>query len=132
MSSNSEMRLPSLPLFQEALVISNQDPKYRERLLVRVPGLHLMDFTDVDNSTWANHCSPTRLMSGGLPEPGDWVYVMFPNITDPFFCIWMGVVMYNYQQDHDDGDFEESLKRHNKKMIKETIPDGTIFDPEEL
>lgn len=107
------------PFFREALVVSNRDPKGRERLLVRVPGIHPMDNETVDNAVWANHCAPNRIASGGLPEPDDYVYVMFPDAMDFNFCVWMGVVRFSYQIDPK----EDVESFHNEKVSDNEIVD---------
>ena len=80
-----------------AQVVSNEDPKGQERVLVRVAGVHNLDNTDIENSVWAHHCSPFRSASGDLPEPDDLLWVMFPNVKDPMMIIWLGFVVSSYQ-----------------------------------
>lgn len=82
-----------------AKVISNEDAKMQERVLVRVIGTHNMAVDTMDNAVWANHCSPFRDASGDLPEPGDFVYVMFPDEKDPMSILWIGFVRSSFQPD---------------------------------
>lgn len=81
-----------------AEVVSNEDAKMQERVLVRVIGIHNMANKDISNAVWANHCSPFRGASGDLPEPGDFLYVMFPDEKDPMSILWMGFVQYSFQE----------------------------------
>ena len=73
-------------------VISNLDPRAAERVFVRILGVHDMSNTSPDNGIWANNCAASRFMTGDIPEPGDFVYVMFLNPNDPMACIWLGWV----------------------------------------
>lgn len=79
-----------------AEVVSNTDPKLQERILVRVLGVHNMKNTTIDNAVWAHHCAPTRDGSGSLPEPGDYVYVLFPDPGNPMAIIWLGFVRSSF------------------------------------
>lgn len=81
-----------------AQVVSNADPKCQERILIRVLGVHNLAVDTYDNGIWAHHCSPFRDSSGDLPEKYDFVYVMFPNKSDPMSCIWLGFVRSTYQE----------------------------------
>ncbi len=88
---NSESDIQGLKI---GLVVSNEDPKAQERVMVRVIGVHNMDNTSLENGVWAHHCSPTRGASE-TAEPGDWVWVWFPNVKDPMFIVWLGFVRYS-------------------------------------
>ena len=85
-----------------ALVISNNDNKTQGRVLVRVLGVH--DSITIDENEdarrdwgiWANCCSTTR-SGGDIPEPGDYVYVSFPDPSDPMFLLWLGFVVGTHQ-----------------------------------
>ncbi len=119
--------IDTLPSFTEAYVVSNKDPKVQERLLVRIPGLHNMEVDMEGNAIWCNHCAPFRYSSGGLPKSGDWVYVMFPNRTDPEFCIWMGIVRfsklkeaYSEKEILDDFSEPETLEDNSTKLTVDT------------
>lgn len=80
-----------------AYVVSNEDPKCQERVLVRVLGVHNMENDVITNAIWAHHCAPLRNASGSIPEVGDYIYVMFPNERDPMSIIWMGFVRSSFQ-----------------------------------
>jgi len=97
---------------KEALVVENRDPKAQERVLVRVLGVHNMDTDEIGNAIWAKHCAPTRNSSGDLPEKGDWVYVLFPDKSDPMNCLWLGFVRSSYQYNVDD----ERVSDKNQKI----------------
>lgn len=84
--------------WKHAQVVSNEDPKGQERILVRVLGVHNMANTDTDNAIWANHCAPVRTASGDLPEPGDWLYGQFVNSKDFMAFIWFGYVRSSFQE----------------------------------
>lgn len=100
-----------------AEVVSNTDPKLQERILVRVLGVHNTKNTTIDNAVWAHHCAPTRDGSGSLPEPGDYVYVLFPDPGNPMAIVWLGFVRSSFLRD-DDGN---------------VLPGGTeVIPPEEI
>ena len=80
-----------------AEVVANEDPKLQERILVRVLGVHNTSNTTIENSVWAHHCAPTRDGAGDLPEPGDYVYVMFPDPSNPMAIVWLGFVRSSFQ-----------------------------------
>ncbi len=80
-----------------AYVVSNEDPKCQERILVRVLGVHNLENKSTDNGVWANHVAPIRDASGDLPELGDYVYVTFPDKTNPQSILWWGFVRSSYQ-----------------------------------
>lgn len=86
-----------------AKVVSNEDPKAQERILIRIMGYHNMNNEDTDNAIWAHHCAPTRSASGDLPEPGDWVYVHFVNMADNMAVLWFGFVRSSFQDVNDGG-----------------------------
>lgn len=90
--------------WKHAQVVSNEDPKSQERVLVRVMGIHNMANTDTDNAIWAHHCAPTRTASGDLPEPGDWLYGHFVNTKDFMAFIWFGFVRSSFQEGKDGTD----------------------------
>lgn len=79
-----------------AEVIDNNDPKCCERVLVRVIGVHDMSApkTKTDYAIWADHCAPSKNRSGDIPEKGDFLYVMFPDLQDPMRCVWLGWVRH--------------------------------------
>lgn len=91
-----------------AKVISKKDPKGQQRVLVRVLGVHQITFADEiedDTSTWkedygiwALSCSPFR-KGGDLPLPGDFVWILFPNINDPMMIVWVGFVRGSIQSE---------------------------------
>lgn len=80
-----------------AKVMSNEDPKLQERVLIQVLGMHNIEDTSLKNAIWANHCAPFRDSAGDLPEPGDYIYVMFPNDVDFMSVIWLGFVKSSFQ-----------------------------------
>ena len=76
-----------------AKVVNNADPKAQERVYVRVIGVHDMDpkrDSDPDYGIWANHCAYSKAASGEIPDVNDFVYVMFPDLSDPNHCLWIG------------------------------------------
>lgn len=77
------------------LVVDNNDPKYRERVLVRIIGIHDMENTSLDNAIWAERCAPFKMASGDLPDPGDYVWVLFPDSRNPMTVVWLGWVRGN-------------------------------------
>ena len=81
-----------------AKVVDNLDPKCQERVLVRVLGLHNVDNDIPINAVWAHHCAPMRTGAGDLPEKDDYIYVMFPDATDPMSILWLGFVRSSYQE----------------------------------
>ena len=83
-----------------AEVVSNEDPKAQERILVRVNGVHNMNNKTLENAVWAHHCSPYKNSSGDLPEPGDYVWVLFPSIKNPMFIVWIGFVISSFQNEN--------------------------------
>lgn len=82
-----------------ALVVSNQDPKHQERILGRVLGIHNLANETFENAVWMHHCAPFRDASGDLPEPGDYVWVLFPQERDPMTIVWLGYVRSSFQED---------------------------------
>jgi hypothetical protein len=80
-----------------AEVVANTDPKLQERILVRVLGVHNTKNTTIENAVWAHHCAPTRDGAGDLPEPGDYVYVLFPDLSNPMAIVWLGFVRSSFQ-----------------------------------
>ena len=81
-----------------AKVLDNKDPKARERLFVRVLGVHSIDddFSDLKYGLWIEHCAPSLYMSGDIPPNNSEVYVQFlrntDGVLDPMKAIWIGVV----------------------------------------
>ena len=75
-----------------ALVVDNMDQKGIERVKVRIPGVHDMTITEVENAIWAQHIAPSKYVSGHIPDKGDWVYVQFMNPKDPMSALWLGFV----------------------------------------
>ncbi len=108
---NSNIDLSGLKI---AYVVSNEDPKCQERVLVRVLGIHNLENMSTDNGVWAYHCAPYRSTSGDLPEPGDYIYVLFPNRTDPMNIVWLGYVRSSYQGGVDGTD--DSIKSTHKEV----------------
>lgn len=101
---SEETKISSISLLRGikiAEVVSNEDPKLQERVLVRVLGVHNMKNTDIENAVWAHHCAPTRDGAGDLPEPGDFIYVIFPDVTNPMAIIWLGFARSSFQTPSD-------------------------------
>jgi len=117
--------VPDLSGIWIAQVHSNEDFKMQERVLVRVLGLHNVNNKTDENCIWANHCSPIRSGSGDLPEPDDWVYVMFPDKRDPMTCLWLGYVKGSYQNDPEETDTNK-LHSNGKNITYDLNTDGTI------
>jgi hypothetical protein len=68
------------------VVVNNDDPEQRSRLLVRVPSL-----TGDAVVGWVWPCLPPVAPEDlVLPEPGDGVWVMY-EAGDPDYPIWLGV-----------------------------------------
>ena len=80
---------------KQAQVVTNADPTAQERVFVRVLGVHDMSSTDVNYGIPSLHCAPSRNSSGEIPEVGDWLWVMFPDITNPAYCIYLGFVRHS-------------------------------------
>lgn len=99
-----------------ALVVSNEDPKGQERLLVRVLGVHNLENESKDNAIWAYHCAPTRNASGDLPEAGDFVYVLFPSRSDCMTIIWLGFVRGSVQGEDLEEGTSDTIKPNTKKL----------------
>lgn len=110
-SFNSNIELGGLKI---AYVVSNEDPKCQERVLVRVLGIHNLEIDSMDNGIWAYHCAPYRSTSGDLPEEGDYVYVLFPNRVDPMNIVWLGFARSSYQGGVDGTD--TSVKPTHKEL----------------
>lgn len=90
--SNLRASDPGLGGIHIAKVIDNNDPKAKERVLIRVYGIHDMDNDVLDNAIWAEHCAFSKFSSGDIPDVGDHVYVMFGSIKNPHAAIWLGWV----------------------------------------
>jgi len=95
-----------------AKVVSNEDPKGQERVLIRVLGVHNLNNTDIDNAIWAYHCAPNRSGSGDLPVAGDWIWGQFISPSDFMTFLWFGFVRSSFQDGQD----------------AETKPPDAIFD----
>ena len=91
--------ITSLRGLKIAEVVANTDPKAQERILVRVLGVHNLANKSIENSIWAYHCAPFKSSSGDLPDPGDYVWVLFPNERDPMTVVWLGYVRSSFQED---------------------------------
>jgi hypothetical protein len=78
-----------------AQVISNIDPTGQEKVFVRVIGVHDMSSIDSDYSIPCLNCAPSQFSSGEIPDIGSWVYVMFPDINNPAYCVRMGFVRFS-------------------------------------
>lgn len=78
-----------------AKVVSNADPKAQERVYVRVIGVHDMTNEDPEYGIWAMHCAPSKSNSGEVPDVDDYIYVMFPDKSNPNLCLWFGWVRYS-------------------------------------
>lgn len=73
-----------------AKVVDNNDPKTCERVLVRVIGVHNMNEDSIENAVWADRCAYSKFSSGDIPDVGDYLYVQFPDVTNPMRIIWFG------------------------------------------
>ena len=73
-----------------AKVLKNPDPKAQERVWVRVMGVHDMENTNNDYGIWAHHLAYSKGASGEIPEVGDWLWVVFPDQTNPNVCLYLG------------------------------------------
>lgn len=82
----------SLEGIKIAKVVNNADPKAQERVYVRVMGVHDMSVEDPEYGIWSMHCAPSKSASGEIPDVDDWLYVLFPDKTDPNLCLWIGWV----------------------------------------
>lgn len=80
-----------------AKVVSSEDPKMQERVLVRVLGVHNVNNETFENAIWAHHCSPFRNGAGDLPEIGDFLWGMFANENDFMMFVWFGFVRSSFQ-----------------------------------
>lgn len=109
-----------------AEVVSSADPKLQERLLVRVIGVHNLQNKSVDNGVWAHHCAPTSTGAGDLPEPGDYVYVMFPDTGNPMAIIWLGFVRSSFQDLLDPTDFLDPDEIDSITKADEILPNSIL------
>lgn len=97
----------SLEGVHKAKIIDNDDEFGRERLFVRVLGVHdISDYNEIKNEfknkdygIWIEHCAPSANESGDIPNIGEEVYMLFDGNgsfgynTD---CgVWIGVVRKN-------------------------------------
>jgi len=84
-----------------AKVLKNKDNFVRERLYVRVIGVHDIsdNFKDKDYGIWVEHCTPSLYRTGDIPDIDDDVYIMFLNNNadelNPNAGIWLGCVLKN-------------------------------------
>jgi len=82
-------------------VLNNQDPLARERLYVRVIGVHDIEdkFKKKDFGIWVDHCAPSLYRTGDIPDVDDEVWVQFLNDNsdgiNPNAGIWLGCVLKN-------------------------------------
>lgn len=112
-----------------AEVVSNEDPKCQERILIRVIGVHNMNNKSKDNAIWANHCAPVRSASGDLPEPEEFVYVLFPEKRNPMSCLWLGFVRSSFQENTKEGEKDPTSLTFDPP---EYIPLGEALTAEEI
>lgn len=84
---NSECSLNGIKI---AEVVDNNDPKAMERVLVRVIGVHEMENTKLENAIWADRIAFSKFSSGDIPDVGDYLYVVFPDSTNPMKVLWLG------------------------------------------
>ena len=86
-----------------ARILQNLDPLGRERLFVRVLGVHDISdqFENKSYGIWVDHCAPYYYTSGNLPPVGSEVYIQFckgtDNVYDPMRAIWLGTVRKNFE-----------------------------------
>ena len=82
-------------------VLNNIDPMARERLFVRVIGVHDISdgFSNKEFGIWVEHCAPSLYRTGDIPDINDDVYMMFMNNNidglNPNSGIWLGCVLKN-------------------------------------
>ncbi len=80
-----------------AKVISNEDELKRERIFVRVIGIHDMDNESSDNGIWLENGISTPFTSGYIPEVDSFVYIqLFNERIDK--GIYLGQVRYNIEE----------------------------------
>lgn len=77
-----------------AKVLSNIDPTAQETVFVRVIGVHDMSIDDDNYNIPAYHCANSKQNSGEIPSYGDFLYVMFPDLNNPSYCVWLGWVRH--------------------------------------
>lgn len=101
MKQNLEYTDVSLTGIFIAKVLKNQDPLARERLYVRVIGVHDISdkFKDKNFGIWVDHCSPSLYRTGDIPDVDDEVFIQFMNDNadelNPNAGIWLGCVLKN-------------------------------------
>jgi len=84
-----------------AKVLSNTDEKQRERIFIRVIGVHNIEdnFTNKEFGIWSENANSTPYMSGYIPNVDAYVYVMFikdsMGVYDTQRCVYFGEVRYN-------------------------------------
>jgi len=80
-----------------AKVISNEDELKRERIFVRVVGIHDMDDESSENGMWLENGISTPFTSGYIPEVDSFVYIqLFNERIDK--GIYLGQVRYNIEE----------------------------------
>lgn len=77
-----------------AEVINNVDNTAQERVWVRVIGVHDMDIKEPEYCIVAHHLAPSKSNSGEIPDVGDYIWVMFPDVNNPMYCLWLGWVRH--------------------------------------
>jgi hypothetical protein len=77
-----------------AKVISNKDDLKRERIFVRVVGVHDMNDDNSNNGIWLENGLSTPFTSGYIPEVDSFVYMQFFNERIDK-GIYMGTVRHN-------------------------------------
>ncbi|MCK9544711.1 MAG: phage baseplate assembly protein V [Novosphingobium sp.] len=83
-----------------AKVLNNIDPNGRERLFVRVLGIHDItdNFKDKEFGIWVEHGTASLYRTGDIPDVDDEVWIMFLNDgrgLSPNRGIWIGCVLKN-------------------------------------
>jgi len=83
-----------------AKVLNNKDPLARERLFVRVIGVHDVsdNFKNKEFGIWIEHCTPSLYTTGDIPPINSEVYMMFISYNGspcPNMGIWIGCVLKN-------------------------------------
>ena len=86
-NDNADISLDGLKL---AKVITNVDLKQQNRVGVRVLGVHDIEHKDPDYFIWATWLQFDKATTIQPPDVDDWIYVMFPDKTNPMLCVWLG------------------------------------------
>lgn len=97
---NQEFSDVSLNGIFTAKVLKNYDEFARERLFVRVIGVHDIsdNFKDKEFGIWVEHCTPSLYRTGDIPPVDSEVYIQFMNfngVANPNVAIWLGCVLKN-------------------------------------